>query len=80
MKIDEVTVEADPVSSYSKHCVKAKVKRDRYSIVHLSKPKAISQKSFDELMQVVEVTIPPDFEFELEPDKETKKKVKVTGK
>ncbi len=80
MKIDEVTVEADPVSSYPKHCVKARVGRDRFSLIHFNKPKAVSQKSFDALMKVVEVEIPSDFEFELELEPEPKKKVKVTGK
>lgn len=80
MKIDEVFVEISPTLSYKNYCVMVTVGRKRFPLVYLNRPKVISKKSFCEAMEAIEVKLPDGFEFELEPDKETKKKVKVTGK
>ncbi len=81
MKVNEVSVEIAPTSSYKKYCVVVKVGRKRYDFVHLNKPKVISGKSFDEAMEVIEITLPDGFEFELEPGEvEGKAPVKVARK
>lgn len=70
MKVDNVFVEASPTLSYTNFCVMVTVGRRRYPLVYLNRPKVISEKSFCEAMEVIDIKLPDGFEFELEPEKE----------
>ncbi len=81
MKIDKTFVAIAPKLSYDGYCIIAMVGREMYTLSYFRRPKAISEKSFNEAMEAIEVKFPDGFEFELEPAKvETKAPVKVAKK
>ena len=80
MKIDQTYVEIAPTLSYTNWCVVVKVGRKTFPFVHLNRPKVISEESFNEAMEAIEIKLPDGFEFELaefEPESPDKGKAQV---
>ncbi len=81
MKIDKTFVAIAPKLSYDGYCIIAMVGREMYTLSYFRRPKAISEKSFNEAMEQIEVKLPDGFEFELETEivkEDAKASVKVT--
>ncbi len=66
MKIDRISIEAAPTLSYKNWCIVVYVGRQKYPLIYLNKPKVISEKSFNEAMEKIEISGLDGLEFELQ--------------